>query len=68
MDSWLAQTLKRGGWLIITFHLVSRLNSQQYPYHSPVLEFKTFVREVEKLPFWIASQQAVSDHLWSASE
>ena len=67
MEPWLALTLRQGGWLIITFHLVSELNPVHYPYHSPISEFKRFVREAEKLPFWIASQRAVCDHLWEAA-
>lgn len=64
LEPWLALTLRWGGWLIITFHLISKLNALQYPYHVEVSEFKRFIRAAEKLPFWIASQQAVCDHLW----
>jgi hypothetical protein len=63
MEPWMLQTIDQGGWLILTFHLVSKSNPAQYPYTCSVLDFRQIIKRLQKLPFWIATQQAVVAYL-----
>jgi len=62
MEPWLLRTIDQGGWLIVTFHLVSKTNSAQYPYHCSVVDFQRIVNRIIGLPFWVTTQQAVVEH------
>lgn len=59
LEPWLQRAIERGGWLIITFHLISVANPTQYPYCCPVEDFKRMVNRIQELPFWVANQNAV---------
>ena len=63
LEPWLRRTLDQSGWLIITFHLVSKNNSTLYPYHCSVSGFRQMIHRIEKLPFWVTTQQAVVTYL-----
>lgn len=65
LEPWFFRTIDQGGWLIITFHLVSKDNPTQYPYHCSDVDFQCIVKRIEELPFWVATQQAVVDFLGS---
>lgn len=62
LEPWLLRAVGQRGWLILTFHLVSNDNTAHYPYHCSVPDFQRIVERIERLPFWVASQQAVVEH------
>ena len=62
LEPWFLRTIEQAGWLILTFHLVSKTNSAQYPYHCGVVDFRRIVNRIIELPFWVTTQQAVVEH------
>jgi peptidoglycan/xylan/chitin deacetylase (PgdA/CDA1 family) len=63
MEPWFLRAIEQSGWLILTFHLVSRNRASHYPYHCSVEDFRRIVERIMKLPFWVTTQQAVVDYL-----
>jgi peptidoglycan/xylan/chitin deacetylase (PgdA/CDA1 family) len=63
LEPWLLRSIHQNGWLILTFHLVSKNNPTQYPYYCSVADFQRIVDRIQELPFWVANQQSVIEYL-----
>lgn len=63
LEPWFHRVIEPGGWLIITFHLVSAGNFTQYPYFCSVADFRKICNRIMELPLWVATQEDVVNHL-----